>query len=297
MKPEATALGDPQDGRWKITLMIDGRRFCIPKFRSSTLQQTTRQWLHWWFPTTSCFGVTSHGRLALLWLVRQDRATINLRSPPSCDVTFWQWSVASLSEMVWLASKVSRYLSILCPWLWHWHAGLCAWPISSWLSGSTCSVDALWTFPLEYRCSVLEFSSRFVCCKQGFIVPTVCLIVMLFFRPIVQSADVKTLDAFHQKCLRQLLGIWRYDRVRNDEVLQWTGLTSLSHLLSRRRISVFGHVARLDDVTPANMALQLHVNVSLNRPPDRTWRRPPGRPRNNWLDQLRNDSTRPTGDL
>ena len=28
-----------------------------------------------------------------------------------------------------------------------------------------------------------------------------------------------------------------------------------------------------------------------------TWRRPPGRPRNNWLDQLRNDSTRPTGDL
>jgi len=50
--------------------------------------------------------------------------------------------------------------------------------------------------------------------------------------------------------------------------------------------------------TPANMALQLHINVSLNRPPDRTWRRPPGRPRNNWLDQLRNDSTlRPTREL
>jgi len=39
---------------------------------------------------------------------------------------------------------------------------------------------------------------------------------------------------------------------------------------------------------------QLHINVSLNRPPDRTWRRLPGRPRNKWLDQLRNDSTRPT---
>ena len=38
MKPEATAV-DQQDGRWKITLMIDGRRFCIPKFRYSTLQQ------------------------------------------------------------------------------------------------------------------------------------------------------------------------------------------------------------------------------------------------------------------
>ena len=48
---------------------------------------------------------------------------------------------------------------------------------------------------------------------------------------------------------------------------------------------------------PANMALQLHINVSLNRPPDRTWRRPPGRPRNKWLDQLRNDSSRPIGEL
>ena len=107
------------------------------------------------------------------------------------------------------------------------------------------------------------------------------------------SADVRTVGAFHQKCLRQLIGI----RVRNDEVLQRTGLTSLSHLLSRRRISVFGHVARLDDDTPANVALQLHINVSINRPPDRTWRRPPGRPRNKWLDQLRDDSTRPIGDL
>ena len=101
----------------------------------------------------------------------------------------------------------------------------------------------------------------------------------------------------YRSCLRQLLGIRWYDRVRNDEVLQRTGLTSLSHLLSRRLTSGFGHVARLDDVTPANMALQLHINISLNRPPDRTWRRPPGRPRNKWLDELRNDSTRLTGDL
>ena len=50
-----------------------------------------------------------------------------------------------------------------------------------------------------------------------------------------------------------------YHRGRNDEVLQWAGLTSLSHLLTRRRISVFGHVARLDDDTPANVAFQLHV--------------------------------------
>jgi len=38
------------------------------------------------------------------------------------------------------------------------------------------------------------------------------------------------------------------------------------------------------DDTPANIALQLHINVSLNRPPDHTWRLPPGRPQNKWLD-------------
>jgi len=32
MKPEAAAIGDPQDGRWKNNLKFDGRRFCIPKF-------------------------------------------------------------------------------------------------------------------------------------------------------------------------------------------------------------------------------------------------------------------------
>jgi len=119
----------------------------------------------------------------------------------------------------------------------------------------------------------------------------VCVTIRRRHVDLTISADVRTLDAFHQKSLRQLLGIRRYDRVWNDEVLQRTGLTSLSHLLSRRRVSVFEHVPRLDDDTPANMALQLRINVSLNRPRDRTWRRSPGRPRNKWLDQLRNDST------
>jgi len=46
-----------------------------------------------------------------------------------------------------------------------------------------------------------------------------------------------------------------------------------------------------------SMAVQRQVNVSLSRPPDRAWRRPPGRPRNKWLDQLQKDSTRPIGDV
>jgi len=44
------------------------------------------------------------------------------------------------------------------------------------------------------------------------------------------------------------------------------------------------------------MALQLHINVSLNRHLDRTWRRLPGRPRNKWLDLISGDVL-PTVDM
>jgi len=45
-------------------------------------------------------------------------------------------------------------------------------------------------------------------------------------------------------------GIRWYDRVRNEEVLQQTGLSLLSHRPSCRCIYVYAHAARLDDDTP-----------------------------------------------
>ena len=45
--------------------------------------------------------------------------------------------------------------------------------------------------------------------------------------------------------------------------------------------------------TPANMALRLHINVSINRPPDRTWCRPPGRQQNKWLESTSYDTIPP----
>ena len=38
------------------------------------------------------------------------------------------------------------------------------------------------------------------------------------------AADVKTLEAFHMKCQRQILRISEQDHVRNDEVAVRTGL-------------------------------------------------------------------------
>ena len=107
----------------------------------------------------------------------------------------------------------------------------------------------------------------------------------------------KSLNVFTRHASRRLLALRWYSRVWNDEVLQRTGEVSVSHLLSCRRSSLFEHVARLGEDTPANKALRLHVNTSLSRPSDRSWRRPAGRPRNKWLDHLRDDSNRSTGDL
>ena len=56
-------------------------------------------------------------------------------------------------------------------------------------------------------------------------------------------------------------------------------------------------MAGLHEVTSANKAVHLRVNTSLSRPPDRSWWRPTGRPRNKWLDQLKDDSNRPVADL
>jgi len=58
-----------------------------------------------------------------------------------------------------------------------------------------------------------------------------------------------------------------------------------------RRISVFGHVRRLQESVPAHEALRLVVNSHAgHRPDDRpAWKRPRGRPRKTWIRQLEID--------
>ena len=73
---------------------------------------------------------------------------------------------------------------------------------------------------------------------------------------------------------------------RNSEVSSRTGLAPVSDRISRGRNAIFGHVARLPDNIPAHQAMLRQVELSVGRPPDPTWKRPPGRPRTKWTDQL-----------
>jgi len=64
----------------------------------------------------------------------------------------------------------------------------------------------------------------------------------------------------------------------------------VSDRITRGCNAIFGHVARLPDNIPAHQAMLRQVELSVGRPTDPTWKRPPGRPRTKWTDQLRHDN-------
>jgi len=111
------------------------------------------------------------------------------------------------------------------------------------------------------------------------------------------AADVRSLEAFCMRCQRQILRIRWYDYIWNDEVAFHTGLPPIMDHILNRRCALFGHIAHLPKSIPANQALCCHVDPSLGRPPQRTWRCRPGRPRNSWLEQIRQDSGSSSADL
>ena len=52
-----------------------------------------------------------------------------------------------------------------------------------------------------------------------------------------------------------------WTHVSNAEVLQRSGLSTIGDILRHRRLSLFGHVARLDPRVPAHDALRLTVDI------------------------------------
>ena len=70
----------------------------------------------------------------------------------------------------------------------------------------------------------------------------------------------------------------------------WFKLSAIGDILRHQRLSLFGHVARLDPGVPAHDALRLLVDTYKGRKPMASWRRPPGRPHNVWLNKIQEDT-------
>ena len=122
-----------------------------------------------------------------------------------------------------------------------------------------------------------------MCWHQSPRLPCTCAIRSAVWVRDVDVKDIKKLEAFHLRCQRQLLcASWR-DHITNAAICKQTKLTSLTELISRRRTSLFGHIARLDAAVPAHQALWLQTNISTGRNPGTSWKRLSGRPRKTWI--------------
>ena len=69
--------------------------------------------------------------------------------------------------------------------------------------------------------------------------------------------------------------------VRNDEVKRLTKQPHLSAIVQSRRLSLFGHIARMPDETDAKQIL--------TATPGGNWRRPLERPRITWMKTIQQD--------
>ena len=63
----------------------------------------------------------------------------------------------------------------------------------------------------------------------------------------IYRANIRSLEAFHIKCLQRILGITWADRVPHVTVLQRAGCVSVEALIIQRQLRWLGHVCRMED--------------------------------------------------
>jgi len=98
----------------------------------------------------------------------------------------------------------------------------------------------------------------------------------------ISKTNARKIDAFDQWCLRMLLGIRWYQFVRNDDVWRLTKQPKLTAIIQSRRLTLFGHIMRMDDNADAKRILLLAS-------PPADWRRQLGHPRITWLSTVQQD--------
>jgi len=82
-------------------------------------------------------------------------------------------------------------------------------------------------------------------------------------------------------CLRRILNIHWYHRIPNCEVRRLTEQPPLTTIIQKRRLTLFGHLVRMDESTDARRILTAVLQSE--------WRRPVERPYTSWMATLKND--------
>ena len=96
------------------------------------------------------------------------------------------------------------------------------------------------------------------CLYEGVIVPTALYEAEAWG---MRSSERRKVNVLEMKCLRSLVGVSPFDRVRNEEVRRRAGIEK--ELVSRadqRVLRWFGHVQRMDDYRMARRVLIAEVS-------------------------------------
>ena len=95
------------------------------------------------------------------------------------------------------------------------------------------------------------------------------------------KANARKIDVLDQWCLRRILDIRWYHRISNREVRRMTEQPPLTDIIQKRRLMLFGHVARMEETADARRILT-GVHQS-------NWSRPVGRPYTSWMATVKSD--------
>ena len=77
----------------------------------------------------------------------------------------------------------------------------------------------------------------------------------------MRKVDSDRIQSFHMQTLRRILDIRWYDKLSTGVVNERTKLPDLPSLIADRRHSLFGHICRLPENTPASQTLQLQLSI------------------------------------
>ena len=183
--------------------------------------------------------------LAISWAKTKIQSLSSFLPPPPASISVGQEQVETVTEFVYLGSKIS----------------------------TDCSSDPEIERRLQLargtfgRLSRVWRSCRLSLRSKLRLLNTCVLPVLLYGSETwTLSANLsRRLDAFHRSCLRFILGVRWFHRVSNDELYRRVrDPTTISTRVRRGRLRLLGHVARLGEDVPANQVLQ-----AASRPPPR----------------------------
>ena len=114
-----------------------------------------------------------------------------------------------------------------------------------------------------------------LCLYEGVIVPAVLYGAKAWG---TRTAERRKVNVLEMKCLRNLVGVSRRDRVRNEEVRRRAGIEmELASKADQRVLTWFGHVERMDEYRMARRVLMAEVSRGQVR----------GRSRLGWMDGVK----------